>query len=114
MAKRVLVTGATGFVGANVARAVLARGRKVRVLVRASSDRGNIDGLDVEAVAGDLRDRESLRAAVKGCDEVYHVAAEYSFWSPDREEVFASNVSGTKNVLDACLEHEVERVVYTS
>lgn len=114
MAKRALVTGATGFVGANVARELLERGRSVRALVRESSDRGNVAGLDIELATGDLRDFASLRAAVKGCDEVYHVAAEYSFWSPDREEVFASNVSGTKNVMEACLAEGVGRVVYTS
>ena len=114
MPKRALVTGATGFVGANVARELLERGRSVRVLARASSDRANIHGLDVEVVTGDLRDRTAVEGAVRGCDEVYHVAAEYTFWSPDPDAVFASNVVGTRNVMDACLEHHVGRVVYTS
>ena len=112
--KRALVTGATGFVGANVARALLARGRSVRAFVRASSDRSNLQGLDVEHVIGDLRNAAAVREAVRGCDEVYHVGAEYTFWSKTPEAVVASNVEGTRNVMDACLDENVERVVYTS
>jgi len=111
---RALVTGATGFVGASVARALLERGREVRVLVRTTSNRGNIEGLDVEVREGDLRDGDAVSAAVAGCEEVYHVAAEYSFWTKDPAAVFASNVQGTSNVMDACLAHGVSRVVYTS
>jgi len=109
-----LVTGATGFVGANVARLLLEKGRKVRVLVRATSDRGNIANLDVEIATGDLRDKNTVDAAVKGCDEVYHVAAEYSFWSQNPQEMYNSNIQGTKNILDACLKHHPSKVVYTS
>lgn len=112
--KRALVTGATGFVGANVARELLARGRDVRVLTRASSDRGNLEGIDVEVAEGDLRDAAAVASAVSGCDEVYHVAAEYTFWSNTPETVFESNVVGTTNVMEACLRHGVSRVVYTS
>jgi dihydroflavonol-4-reductase len=111
---RALVTGATGFIGANVARALLEHGRSVRVLARASSDRGNLEGLDVDVAEGDLRDPSATRAAVRGCDEVYHVAAEYTFWARRPEEIFESNVAGTRNVLEACLRHGVGRVVYTS
>ena len=112
--KKALVTGATGFVGSNVARALLERGRSVRVLVRASSDRSNLAGLDLEYVIGDLRNGAAVQDAVRGCDEVYHVGAEYTFWSKNPEEVIASNVEGTRNVMDACLDANVERVVYTS
>ena len=112
--KRALVTGATGVIGANVARELLARGRDVRVMARKTSDRGNLESLDVEVVEGDLRDADATSAAVKGCDEVFHVAAEYTFWSTDPEAVFASNVTGTTNVMEACLRHGVARVVYTS
>jgi dihydroflavonol-4-reductase len=111
---RALVTGATGFIGANVARVLLERGRSVRVLARASSDRGNLKGLDLEVVDGDLRDASATSAAVRGCDEVYHVAAEYTFWSRRPEEIFESNVAGTTNVLEASLHHGVRRVAYTS
>ncbi|MDB4935243.1 MAG: NAD-dependent epimerase/dehydratase [Labilithrix sp.] len=112
--KRALVTGASGFVGASVARVLLDRGREVRLLLRESSDRRNVDGIDAEIRLGDLRDAAAVSAAVAACDEVYHVAAEYSFWSPRPSTVYESNVGGTANVMDACLEHGVERVVYTS
>jgi dihydroflavonol-4-reductase len=112
--KRALVTGATGFVGASVARVLLERGRTVRLLVRASSDRRNIDGLDAEICVADLRDAAAVASAVAGCDEVFHVAAEYSFWSERPDAIYESNVRGTANVMDACLAHEVQRVVYTS
>ncbi|MGY8990918.1 MAG: NAD-dependent epimerase/dehydratase family protein, partial [Rhodospirillales bacterium] len=75
-----LVTGATGFVGAAVARRLLASGHEVRVLCRESSDRSNLDGLNVEIAIGDMTDRESLDTAVKGCDAVFHVAADYRLW----------------------------------
>ncbi|WP_394827699.1 hopanoid-associated sugar epimerase [Pendulispora albinea] len=111
---KVLVTGASGFVGANVVRALLERGRSVRVLVRPTSDRGNIEGLDVEVFEGDLRDEGAVARAVRGCDEVYHVAAEYTFWSSAPKETYRSNVDGTAHVMEACLRSEVRRVVYTS
>lgn len=84
------------------------------MLVRPTSDRRNIEGLDVEIREGDLRDPESIGNAVAGCEEVFHVAAEYSFWSDSPDEVYASNVQGTANVMDACERHRVGRVVYTS
>lgn len=108
------MTGASGFLGASVARALLDRGRQVRLLVRESSDRRNIEGLDAEIRLGDLRDAAAVSSAIAGCAEVYHVAAEYSFWSARTLDMFESNVHGTRNVMDACLEHDVERVVYTS
>ena len=111
---KVLVTGASGFVGANVTRALLERGRAVRVFVRSTSDRGNLEGLDVEVFEGDLRDPEAVARAVRGCDEVYHVAAEYTFWSNDPKEMYRSNVDGTAHVMEACLRSAVRRVVYTS
>jgi len=111
---KAMVTGASGFVGANVARTLVERGRSVRVFVRGSSHRGNLEGLDAEVVEGDLRDAESVARAVRGCDEVYHVAAEYTFWSNDSASMYQSNVQGTKHVMDACLQGGVGRVVYTS
>ena len=112
--QKVLVTGATGFIGANVARALLERGEDVRVLVRSSSDRGNLEGLAVEVALGDLRDKDSVRRAVQGCRRVFHVAADYRFWARDPRELYESNVRGTTHVLDACAACGVERVVYTS
>src|SRR5919206_2431508 len=112
--RKVLVTGATGFIGANVARLLVARGEDVRVLVRETSDRGNVAGLPVEVALGDLRDADSVRRAVRGCARVFHVAADYRFWARDPQELYRSNVDGTVNVLEACLAEGVERVVHTS
>ncbi len=112
--QRVLVTGATGFIGANVARLLLERGEDVRVLVRPASDRGNVAGLPVEVAVGDLRDPEAVRRAVRGCRRVFHVGADYRFWARDPREIYRSNVEGTIHVMDACLAEGVERVVHTS
>jgi dihydroflavonol-4-reductase len=105
---RALVTGATGFVGSAVARALLREGWQVRVLVRDSSDRRNLHGLDTEAVAGDLNDRESLERAAKGCEALFHVAADYRLGARRPQELYRTNVEGTRNVLNAA------RIVYTS
>src|SRR5919109_2653157 len=111
---KTLVTGGTGFVGANVIRALLTRGAEVRALVRPRSDTRNLDSLDVELVAGDLRDRGSLEAALEGCDTVYHVAAMYALWAPNPKEIYDSNVTGTVNLLEAAGRAGVEKIVYTS
>jgi len=111
---RNLVTGATGFVGSAIVRKLVMRGEEVVALVRAGSDRFNLDGLDVEFAVGDLTDAPSLRDAVRGCNRVYHAAAEYTLWSPDPVALYAANVDGTKNVLVAAEAEGVERVVYTS
>jgi dihydroflavonol-4-reductase len=114
-AKRALVTGATGFVGANVARMGLERGRIVRVLVRKGSDRRNLPESDsLEVFEGDLRDADSVRKAVKSCDEVFHVAADYRFWAKDPKEMYESNVSGTKHLLEAARLEGVQKFVHTS
>lgn len=106
-----LVTGATGFLGWHVAKRLLARGERVRALVRSTS---KIRELDVELVTGDLREPESLQRAVTGCQVVYHVAADYRLWAKDPGELFQSNVEGTRNLLLAAREAGVERIVYTS
>ena len=111
--KRVLVTGATGFVGANVARHLLERGREVRVLARRNSDRRNIPE-GAEIFEGDLRDPDSTARAVQSCDEVFHVAADYRFWARDPQEIYQSNVEGTRNLLDAALRNGVEKFIHTS
>jgi dihydroflavonol-4-reductase len=109
-----LVTGATGFIGANIVRALLAAGETVRVLVRRGSNTRNINGLPIEIVPGDLRQAASLRPALHGCRTLYHAAAHYSLWTPYPEEVYAINVAGTTHLLQAALELGVEKVVYTS
>jgi dihydroflavonol-4-reductase len=109
-----LVTGATGFVGSAVARALLQRGRRVRVLARPNSNRRNLAGLSVELVEGRMEDPNSLVRAVAGCRYVYHVAADYRIWVPDPGPMFRANVEGTRDLLAAALEAGVERIVYTS
>jgi dihydroflavonol-4-reductase len=111
---KTLVTGGTGFVGANVVRLLVQRGIEVRALVRARSDTRNLDSLDVELVAGDLRDRVSLEAALEGCDTVYHVAAMYALWTSDPQQIYDSNVTGTVNLLEASAAAGVQKIVYTS
>ena len=108
-----LVTGASGFVGAAVARALVAQDERVRALVRASSDRRNLAALPVD-VTGDITDRSSLGAAIRGCRFVFHVAADYRLWAPDPRPMYAANVDGSLNVIEAAAENGVERVVYTS
>jgi dihydroflavonol-4-reductase len=112
---KVFVTGATGFIGGNLVRALLSRGYAVRALVRSGSNRKNIDGLDVEVIPGDLRDSAlDLRFPMKGCEAVFHAAADYSFWTPDPQSVNDTNVGGTQRVLNAALHAGVSRVIYTS
>jgi dihydroflavonol-4-reductase len=108
------VTGATGFVGSHVARVLAEQGADLRLLVRSSSDLRNIEDLKAERVIGDLRDPASLRKAVSGCDAVFHVAADYRLWVRDPDEMYRSNVDGTRAVLEAARESGVRRVVYTS
>jgi dihydroflavonol-4-reductase len=109
-----LVTGASGFVGSAVARLLVAAGVRVRVLMRPNSDRRNIAGLDVEHREGSLEDGESLVAALAGCTELYHVAADYRLWVPDPAAMFRANVDGTRGLMEAALAAGVGRVVYTS
>jgi len=111
---KTLVTGGTGFIGANIVRALLQRGADVRVLVRQESDLRNLAGLSLELVYGDLRDRRSLEAALKGCDTLYHAAAVYALWTPNRQEIYESNVAGTVNMMEAALTSAVQKIVYTS
>jgi dihydroflavonol-4-reductase len=109
-----LVTGASGFVGSAVVRALLERGETVRTFVRSSSDRRNLEDLKVEIEVGDLRDRASLDRATRGCDTVFHVAADYRLWVPQPDEMFSANVDGTRNVMEAAGNAGVRRIVYTS
>ena len=111
---KTLVTGATGFIGSSLVRELLKDGVEVRVLVRQNSDTKNIDGLDVEKVYGDIRDGESVKSALQGCDTFYQTAALYASWAPDSKVFYDINVEGTKTALNAALEQGVEKVVYTS
>lgn len=110
----VLVTGATGFLGSHVARQLVARGESVRVLARTSSNRAALEGLGAEVAEGDLRDAASLDRAVAGAQKVFHVAADYRLWAKNTDEIYESNVGGTKNLLAAAKKAGVERFVYTS
>ncbi len=109
-----LVTGATGFVGAAVARRLLDAGARVRVTARAGSDRRNLAGLDVEVVAADLLSPETLTAAIAGMDGLFHVAADYRLWTRDPAAMFRANVDGTAAILRAAAAAGVGRAVYTS
>jgi len=111
---KTFVTGATGFIGASIVRELLKEGREVRALVRAGSDTANLNGLDVELWRGDLRDQPGLVQGLKGCDILYHAAADYRLWTRDPEEMYRINVEGTAGILGAALENGVSKVVYTS
>lgn len=111
---KVFVTGATGFVGSHVARALAAQGADLRLLVRPGSRTDNIEGLKADRVAGDLRVPESLRPAMEGCERVFHVAADYRLWTRHPEAMYRTNVEGTRGLLQAARDAGVKRVVYTS
>jgi dihydroflavonol-4-reductase len=111
---KAFVTGATGFVGSHVARVLAEQGADLRLLVRSTSDPSNIAGLPAERVVGDLRDSGSLEKAISGCEVVFHVAADYRLWIRDPEQMYRSNVEGTRALLQAALKNGVRRVVYTS
>ncbi len=111
---KTFITGATGFIGASIARELLREGREVRALVRPTSDTSNLAGLDVELWKGDLRDRDSLVSGLKGCDVLYHAAADYRLWTRSPQEMYRINVEGTAAILDAALRNNLSKVVYTS
>jgi dihydroflavonol-4-reductase len=109
-----LVTGATGFVGSAVAKALREAELPVRALVRPGSMRSHLGGLGLELIEGDLRDRGSIARAMRSVRYVFHVAADYRLWARDKREIYAANVEGTRNVMQEALRAGVERVVYTS
>ena len=111
---KVLVTGATGFIGFHVARLLAQKGVQVVALAREGSDTSALRSLDIEPFRGDIRDAGSVRRALKGCSQLYHLAADYRLWVPDPGNMYRINVEGTKNVMQAALELGVGKVVYTS
>jgi len=111
---KTFLTGATGFLGAHVARALAEQGADLRLLVRSTSDLRNIEGLKADRVTGDLRSAASLEKAVAGCETVFHVAADYRLWVRDPEQMYRSNFEGTRALLEAARKNRVQRVVYTS
>jgi dihydroflavonol-4-reductase len=111
---KILVTGATGFVGAAVARTALAAGYKVRALVRATSSQTNLADLDVEPAEGDMRDPDAVERAMAGVTYLFHVAADYRLWAPDPHEIVCTNCDGTRNLMQAAQKAGVARIVYTS
>jgi dihydroflavonol-4-reductase len=111
---KALVTGATGFIGSHLVRELIRNGASVRALVRKGSDRSNLAGVDAEIVEGDLLDIASLTSALKSCDTLFHAAADYRLWTKHPAAMYAANVDGTENVLEAALSAGVGKVVYTS
>ncbi len=110
----IFVTGATGFVGSAVVRLLLAEGQTVRVLARPGSDRSNLEGLDVDIAEGDLLESDSLQNALKGCDGLYHVAADYRLWTRHPDKMFQANVDGSVAIIRAAMAENIQRIVYTS
>jgi dihydroflavonol-4-reductase len=111
---KTFLTGATGFLGSNVARVLAGQGAELRLLVRSTSNLKNLEGLNAETAIGDLRDPASVEKAMSGCDTVFHVAADYRLWVRDPQEMYRSNVDGTRAILEAARKNGVRRVVYTS
>src|SRR5262245_4896875 len=114
MAPKTLITGASGFLGSHLARALGARGDELRVLARRSSDLSPLDGLEFDRATGDVADRRAVRRAMDGIDRVFHVAGRTSLRPADRDIVFAANLRGARVVFESALEAGVERVVHTS
>jgi len=111
---KAFITGATGFLGSHVARVLAEQGADLRLLVRPTSNLRNLEGLKAETAVGDLREPASLEKAMAGCDAVFHVAADYRLWVRDPDDMYRSNVEGTRAILEAARKNRVPRVVYTS
>ncbi len=112
--RKTLVTGGTGFIGSAVVRKLIEAGHDVRVVARSGSDRRNLAGLRLEIATGDLTDRRSLEKCLKGCQTVFHVAADYRLWVPRPKAMYEANVAGTVNLMKAAVQAGAEKIVYTS
>ena len=112
--KKVLVTGAAGFIGSHVVRELLADSTEVRCLIRPGENTANLNGLDVDMVTGDVLDAAAVKKAVNGVDTVFHLAAVFSIWMRDWGRIYEVNIQGTRNVLWSCLKNDIGKVVYTS
>ena len=108
-----LVTGSTGLLGSSIVRELLKDGEDIKVLIRKSSDTRNIDNLDIEIAYGDIRDGDSMKNALKGCDTLYFAAAHFAHWTPDKKLPYEINVEGTKISMKAALDANIEKVIYT-
>jgi len=111
---KTLVTGASGFIGSRVVRKLLEKGAQVKAFVRKNSNLENLQDLPIEIAYGDIRDYESLKSALKGCETVFHVAADYRLWIPDPDQIYKTNVDGTVNIMKASIEKGIKKIVYTS
>jgi dihydroflavonol-4-reductase len=111
---KTLITGANGFIGSAVMQQALAAGHDVRILIRPQCDRRNLDGKFVEIFEGDLRDKDSLQRAVKDCDTLFHLAADYRLWIPDPDVMYQCNIEGTRNLMLCALDAGINKIVYTS
>ena len=111
---KVLITGATGFVGSAILRLLIRKGFDIQVLVRAGANRNNLENYNIKIIEGDLRNTESLKIAVDSCELVFHVAADYRIWVPDPKNMFNINIDGTRNLLNAAKNEGVKKIVYTS
>src|SRR6266566_2030182 len=108
------VTGASGFIGANLVHELVTRGHRVKALLRPSADLRGLTGADFERIEGDVSDRERLEQSMRGCDWCFHVAASYHLWLRDYRPMYAANVEGTRNVLEAAVGAGCQRIIYTS
>jgi dihydroflavonol-4-reductase len=114
MSEKILITGATGFIGSAVARNLISKGYRLRVMVRRPDHLPNIDDLDVETVEGDLEKPDSFERCLEGCDGLFHIAAWYTMWTLERDKLFRINIDGTRRLLEKALEMGIPRVLYTS
>jgi Nucleoside-diphosphate-sugar epimerases len=112
--KKCLVTGANGFVGANVVRALIEKGYEPIAFVRPNTNLENLKGLEIEIREGDIRDVDSISRAVRGVNYVFHVGAAYLFWAKNTDLFYETNVKGTLNVIEVALKSGIERIIYTS
>lgn len=108
------VTGASGFIGANLVRELLARGHRVKALLRPNADLRGLKGLEFERIEGDLHDHKACATGLRGCDWCFHAAASYHLWLPDYRPMYATNVDGTRNIIEAATKAGCSRIVYTS